>query len=314
MIHKLQNQFVLVSFCNLPSSGRYPVICLEIPFDGKKPTIYAAGEFSEIGKTIKSATGLASSAGRAFILFLSENVFHVAALRLKDFSLDYCQALPEIRDGHSILVSGDFFYAVSTGTDEILKYGLDENGLHSPEVAWRASDSGKDTHHINSIAEIDGEIFISAFGEKTGNLWSSATNGYIQNITRDICIKDGIYHPHSLSPRKGVLHYCDSSKKSFCSLEKPVFELDGYARGIGWLSDETVCVATSIGRKISKSTGLIANPADPGATAGKSKLSVRDIKNQHILAEIDLSRFGPEIYDILPLEGAVDVSKLKRLD
>jgi len=310
----LQNQFVLVSFCNLPLSNTHPVICLEIPFDKKKPVYYAPVAFTEINEPIKSATGLAVNLEKVFVLFLAGDVFHVAAFRLKDFSLVYRQELADVKDGHSILVSGNAFYVVSTGTDEILRYKLDENGVHNPETVWRASDSGIDTHHINSIAEINDEIFISAFGSKTGALWSSATNGYIHNITHDICVKDGIYHPHSLSQRKGALYYCDSSRKSFCSLEKPLFELDGYARGIGWLSDEMVCVAASIGRRISKSTGLIANPADPGSIAGKSKLVVRDIANQKVMADIDLSRFGPEIYDVLLLGEGVDISNMRRLN
>ncbi len=313
-IHKLKNQYVLVSFCNLPLSNTYPVICLEIPFDRKKSVCFVPAAFTGIDKRIKSATGLAVNSENVFILILVGDVFHVAALRLKDFSLVYCQELADVKDGHSILVSGNALYVVSTGTDEILRYTLDENGVHSPEAVWSASNSRMDTHHVNSIVEIDGEIFTSAFGVKTGDLWSSATNGYIQNISSNIRVKDGIYHPHSLSQKNGVLYYCDSSRKSFCSLEKPLFELDGYARGIGWLSDELVCVATSIGRRISKSTGLIANPADPGSTAGKSKLVVRGINNQKVITDIDLSRFGPEIYDILPLGEVVDISNLKRVN
>ncbi len=286
------------------------MIGVDISFDKKKPFFYAPTFFEKINKPIRSATGLATSSDKVFCLFFIEGAFHVAALRLKDLSLIYIQELLDVKDGHSILISGDYFYVVSTGTDEVLRYVSTENGMENPEVVWRASNSKIDTHHVNSIIEVGEEIFISAFGEKTGTLWSSATNGYIYNITRDVRVKDRIYHPHSLAKKNGVLHYCDSSRKSFCSIEQPLFELDGYTRGIDWLSDELVCAASSIGRKISKSTGLIANPADPGAVAGKSRLSVKNINNQKTILEIDLSRFGPEIYDVLRLGTEFDTSKL----
>jgi hypothetical protein len=115
-------------------------------------------------------------------------------------------------------------------------------------------------------------------------------------------IKEGIYHPHSLSERHSQIYYCESSTKSFSSLAGPILKLDGYTRGIGWLSDDLVCVSSSMGRKISKSTGLIANSADPGAVAGKAGLVVRNIKSHEIIADVNLSKFGPEIYDVLVLE------------
>lgn len=310
----MQNQFILVSFCNLPPANRHPLVCLEITPGKKKAEYYEPIAIRAINRPIQSVIGLTVGSNRVFFLFLSEGSFFLAALDREDLTLAYCQELPGIKDGHSILAMEDYLYIVSTGTDEVKRYVLENNGVRSPEIFWRASTSGVDTHHINSIVEIDGEIFVSAFGPKDGPLWSSAVHGYIHNITRDIRIKDGIYHPHSLSQTKSVLYYCDSSRKSLCTLDQAQFKVDGYARGIAWLSDERVCVGSSIGRRVSKSTGLIANPADPGAAAGRSRVSIGNIKNKKVIAEFDLSSYGPEIYDIVSLEDGIDTARLVRLN
>lgn len=306
------NQTLLVSFCNLPAPSQHPVLCVKPSFDWRKPHTFIPLSLGRFG-AVPSASGVVLYEEFVFILFRLDLDFHIAVLKCSDLSPLSAQALPEIKDGHSILVAGRAMYVVSTGTDEILRYDLKGHRLENPEIVWRASRSGSDTHHVNSIVECGGELYVTAFGEKTGELWSSATNGYIHNISRDIRVKEGVYHPHSLSERGGRLYYCDSSRKAFCSLDDVLFEVDGYARGTAWLSDDRVCVGSSIGRRISKSTGLVANPADPGKSAGKSKIAIWDLNLNKYLADIDLSRFGPEIYDVVPFEQEMDLSKFARL-
>jgi hypothetical protein len=294
----VKHQTVLVSLCNLPNPSRKTVLRLELSFDGGKIIKSKPVNLGFPG-LINSATGLAMDPYKIFILFWAKEKFHISVLdRYKMVPIFY-QELPEIKDGHSVLSTGKKLYVISTGTDEIIRYDISNNKLENPKTFWRADDAGKDTHHINSIVKMGDDLYISAFGPKSGKLWSSASNGYIYNITRKVRIKEGIYHPHSLSERNGQIYYCESSTRSFCSLDGPILKLDGYTRGIGWLSDKLVCISSSIGRKISKSTGLIANSADPGEIEGKSGIVIRNIENQEIVAEVDLSMFGPEIYDVL---------------
>ena len=271
---------------------------LDLNFDGGK-NIKSKPVNLGYPNLINSATGLAMDPYKIFILFWAKEKFHISVLDRYKMSPIFCQELPEIKDGHSILSTGKKLYVVSTGTDEIICYDILKNKLENPKSFWRADDAGKDTHHINSIVKMGDDIYVSAFGPKTGKLWTSASNGYIHNITRNARIKEGINHPHSLSERNGQLYYCESSTRSFCSLDGQVLKLDGYTRGIGWLSDKLVCISSSIGRKVSKSTGLIANSADPGEIEGKSGIVIRNIETQEVLANVDLSSFGPEIYDVL---------------
>ena len=299
-------QFVLLSLCNLAVMTTSPLVCVQFPDDLKDGLISFAPVSLGYPDLIFTSTGLTSFKGKIFVLFLPRGgPYHIAALNEDDLWPLYYQKLPEVKDGHSILAFDNYLYVVSTGTDEIICYEIKEKSLENPKVVWQASDKKTDTHHINSIAERNGEILISAFGPKSGQLWTSSSNGYIYNITTNSSVASGIHHPHSISVNNGNIYYSNSHRNSFCVVGQTtsIFDLDGYTRGVSWLSNDLACVATSIGRKISKSTGLIANPADPGESAGKCSLFVGKVLENKIIREVDVSSFGTEIYDILTLQG-----------
>jgi hypothetical protein len=284
---------VLASFCNLrpPREESLASINLE---DGS-----IEARRHPIPSAIDTCTGLASSSGRIYSLSASRGV-HLLSVWPKDGPPTY-QPLEGILDAHSILIRGGYLYVVSTGTDEVVRYRLENDQPTDREVAWRASSSSSDTHHLNSIAEFRGSLVVSGFGPKAGTLWSSATDGYIWDIERDMPILRDIYHPHSVACRGDQLLFCESSTSRLCSLRGVVAQLHGYTRGMVWLSERLVCVASSVGRKISKSTGLIANAADPGELIGHCQLVVVDVVTGQPRRTIDLSSFGDEIYDLLAL-------------
>ena len=301
-------RYVLVTFCNLPILTTSPVLCLRIASDLKDTISYAPVHLG-YPYPMGSATGLARWMDKIFVLCSTITGIGVAVLSEEDLTPLFYQDLPQVKDGHSIFASETGLYVVSTGTDEVFCYDISDNHITNSRVVWRASTSQVDTHHVNSITEVDDELYISAFGPKTGPLWASAANGYIHNITQDIRVKEGIYHPHSLSERNEQLYYCESHMGSFCNLDGSLFLLDGYSRGVSWLSDKIICLATSVGRKISKSTGHIGNPADPGEKTGQCSLTMRNISSGELFTEIDLSWFGPEIYDLMFIESTVDLLK-----
>ena len=299
----MKDRYVLVSFCNIPEHTTSPLAVLQL--DQRKGELLSYAPVA-LGypELVTTATGLTFADGKIFVLFTSRgNKTYVAALNEHDLSSLFYYELAEIKDGHSILAIKDCLYVVSTGTDEVVRYDIQEKTLENPQVFWRASDTKQDTHHINSIVEYHGDLLISGFGKKTGQLWSTATNGYIFNITSNSFMADGIHHPHSLSIRNGKIYYSDSHRNAFCMVgnSETIFDLQGYTRGISWLSDDLVCLATSMGRRVSKSTGLIGNAADPGELVGECGLLLGNISKKKIVGKIDLSWFGPEIYDIVVL-------------
>lgn len=297
-------QFILLSFCNIPTQTTSPLLCLLVPDKLEDPICFAPVSLGYPDLTY-TATGLTLANDKIFVLFkASSNKIYVAALQKGNLSPIYYQELPEVKDGHSILAINDCLYVVSTGTDEVVCYDILERSLENPRTIWCASDTKTDTHHINSIVEKNGEILVSAFGPKAGQLWSTASNGYIYNITTNSLVIEGIYHPHSLNVWDGKIYYSDSHRNSLCVVgqKNAIFDLYGYTRGVSWLANDLVCMATSIGRRISKSTGLIANSADPGEPAGECSLLLGNVSEQKILGKIDLAWFGPEIYDVLVLQ------------
>jgi hypothetical protein len=305
----MKNKFILISFCNNPAFSASPILCAKIPLDWREP-ISCAPVALGFPEPIAQVTGLTKTKDRIFVVFANqEGRQYLAVLQQSDLTPLFYQELPGIVDCHSILAIKNQLYVVSTGTDQILCYEILNDSVSASKVFWQASNSQQDTHHINSIIEKDGDVLVSAFGTKTGQLWSTATGGYIHNITKNVRVKEGVYHPHSLSVRNEKIYYSDSQKNAFCSNEDddPLFSLNGYTRGAVWLSNEVVCIASSIGRRVSKSTGLISNSADPGIPAGECNLIVGSITSKEIIAQIDLSWFGPEIYDLLIIEGDLDL-------
>jgi hypothetical protein len=287
---------LLVSFCNLGAPQKTGVVKVNL----------ASEQISavELGFSdgVISCTGMTRDSSRVYILFKSEATHYVAVLQLSTLEPLYYQPLREVKDGHSILVRGDYLYVLSTGSDEVVRYELTENGIHDPQVIWRASVSDNDTHHVNSITDWQGNLVVAAFGPKYGSLWSSASEGYLHDISRGICIKSGIYHPHSLSARGKCFYWCESQRQLFWCLDGPIASLDGYVRGVCWLSDRKVCLGTSVGRKHSRSAGLVGNPADPGEPTGRCEVYVLDIPVGRYEKRLDLTYIGREIYDLLAIE------------
>ncbi len=312
-------KYILTSFCNLPKFTKAPLACVQLEDDESLlPINYAPVSISFPG-LVTGATGITQFQDHIFILFASIENYYVSILDKETLKPLGCFEVPEVKDGHSILAHKNCLYIASSGTDEILCYDIAGNQIQNPRVIWQASDEKRDTHHVNSIAQINGELIVSAFGPKEGKLWSTAKRGYIYNLTRDEMIKEDIYHPHSLSVRGGKIYYTESQANTLCSVDEgALIDLNGYTRGVAWLSDDLVCIASSIGRKISRSTKLVANPGDPGEPAGECGLFIGSIRERRIIAHIDMSHFGPEIYDALVLENPslnlLQLANLSHLD
>ena len=294
----LLRKTVLVSFCNFPCP-REPAICRLAADSGDLAQVPLA-----LPGSVEGCTGITANRVKIFVLCVSEGICHLAALTRSRLEVIFCQPLPEVKEGHSIVADDDQVFSVSTGTDEVIRYNLGPKSVRDPQVIWRATVSSTDTHHVNSITRWKGNLVASAFGPKFGTLWTSALEGYIHDISRDVRIKNGIYHPHSLSVRGDRLYYLESHRKLLCSLDGPIFAVPGYPRGVCWLSDDLVCIGSNVGRRLSRSTGLIANPADPGERSGSCGITVGDVKKGRHVKRLDLGWVGGEIYDILAEGGS----------
>lgn len=283
---------LLIAFCNLSAPRDSGVLLYDVD-SGK--TQWVNMGFS---KLISSCTGLWVDDKFIFSLFQAEGISNISVINKGSLKPVFCQTLEEVKDGHSICVLGNKLYVVSTGSDEVLRYEFTGKKVLKPEVFWKASDEKKDTHHLNSIIPFKKEIYVSGFGSKEGELWDTAIHGYIINISANKCVKKGIYHPHTLAVLDDKVFYCESSTQTFYSIDETIkFSLDGYTRGICFIDNKTVAIGTSIGRKSSKSTGIVHNPADPGVKAGTCAITFFNIESGSSWKR-DLSQYSSEIYDI----------------
>lgn len=283
---------LVISFCNLRRGQASGVVLYNLSS--------GTTQWIDLGANgpVNSCTGLWVDREFLYCLILREGQFYVSLIRKNGLKPIFCQPLPEVSDGHSICMFGEHLYVVSTGTDEVIRYEFAGDGFRKPEVFWKASNEKKDTHHLNSLLPINDELYVTGFGPREGELWRTATHGYIYNISIDSFVKKEIYHPHTLAQYKDRLYYCESSTQVFNSVGGDLkFSLDGYTRGICFLDEDTVVIGTSVGRKSSKSMGIVFNPADPGVVAGSCALTFCKL-NAGPIKKVDLSEYASEIYDI----------------
>jgi hypothetical protein len=209
-------------------------------------------------------------------------------------------------DVHSLVVRGGTVYAVSTGTDEVLELRLRDDHVVSEATCWRPEPGGprEDVHHLNGIRVRDGELIMVGFGKKSAQLWSSARDGFITNISRGEPLVCGIDQPHSLAEVAGSLAYCESRRMAVRVIGDPRVQcLPGYTRGLCTLGGD-LWVATSVGRQISRSTRAINNPAGDGVLGGQCSVNRLSAATFEVKQTVDLGVHAQEIYDLLPVEGA----------
>lgn len=284
---------VLISLCNLPAPAVSGVVVLTM--DGLAPL-----DLGRPSATVMSGLGLARGPGVVYYAYCAPEV-RVAALDAAALGVIADTPVPEVADPHSLCLSGGRLVVVSTGTDEVLSYHLEDHAPCRPQVLWSPTGAGRDVHHINSVVEVDGHLVVSAFGPVAGPRWADARNGYVYDITEARMLATGLRHPHSLAVREGRLYFCDSPRSRVLDLEGTVAaEAQGYVRGLGF-GRSSMLVGSSVGRRWSKSTG-VENPADPGTPTGTCSVARFDCSTGRRLQDVDLSAFGTEVYDVLVLE------------
>jgi hypothetical protein len=290
---------ILVSFCNIKDSAR-PALAL---LDPSKSLVRVVDVPREVGGTL-GITGLALSARHVFAVRQSPPALLVLDRRDLRLALDH--PLREVVDGHSICLSGDRLYVVSTGSDELVEMELrDEVEVVAERVIWRPDPDAprSDLHHLNGVCEFQGDVHVCGFGKKTSD-WASASDGFIFNVTRHAPVAEHLLHPHSILGHDGRLVCCESRRRSVRVPAGPLESerLPGYSRGLCAVGPD-LYVGTSQGRRVSKSTGLINNPADPGELAGRSTVSRLETQSLKLVETVDLDDLGEEIYDLLEVTG-----------
>jgi hypothetical protein len=211
------------------------------------------------------------------------------------------------RDVHSIVADSGGMYAVSTGTDELLRLGLDADGrVTSEEIVWRAEgdDERADRHHVNDVAVVGGQLLVSGFGPRPGpTVWEGARDGFVRSVADGSVVMGPLYHPHSICDLgSGELAVCESPRRRIVTSTGRISSpLPGYARGL-CIAGGRLYVGTSRNRHPSEPLSIL--PYDrPTAPAGEGIVAICELDLVTLALErvIELRPYGREVYDLVKL-------------
>jgi hypothetical protein len=209
-----------------------------------------------------------------------------------------CHELPGVNDPHSLVTIGSRVFITSSGNDSVFLF--DENR----EVSryWQGSKGDEDDLHINSIASLEGDLLISAFGPRESAMKDSARSGYVQSIGDGAQKLTTLYHPHSVQVCGDDIWVCESGTGKVWRNSEPVVSLaEGYVRGLA-VTDRQLVVGVSRQRLRSRSGEGSYEPKPE--KIGESSLLVyahEQGSNLKLEASIALEKYTDEIYDIAVL-------------
>jgi hypothetical protein len=296
---------LLISFCNERWTPEKTLLALDPadPFSASWVSwpLLAAGRHSGV-------TGIARLGTRTYAITQDQP----SRLLAFDHGLRFLwsAALDEVLDAHSLEPVGSSLYAVSTGSNALVRVDLraDGEGVAGAQVVWAHEDRrvDRDLVHLNSVTHAGDDIIVTCFGEKQDDSWSATRNGRCMNLTRGTIVSTGIPHPHSACVIADRLYVCGSADGTLRRSERGRFDrlaeiavLGGYLRGLAAHGDH-LYVGRSAARQVSKSTGKANRSGREGAPGCALLILDQDMR---LVREISLAAFGEEIYEIRSIEG-----------
>lgn len=297
---------LLVTFCNVRQPGRAALGLLDLEsFDFASLDIDldlpSAGGITGAGLSERHVFVIAQSSDRArdgdrrrpsLLLILDRR--DLAVVTRYEFRLGV--------DVHSIWLDEPSLYCVSTGSDELLRLEIRGSEVAGETVVWGPEPDlpREDVHHLNAVQKWRGDLVVSGFGRRSGDPWTSATDGFVHDVTADRRIAVGLQHPHSLLVHDDQLLVCESHTRQIRELggARVSPTLPGYTRGLCAVGAD-LFAGTSRRRVVSKRTGLV-NPAGDTGECAIHHLSGDTLALQR---SADLGDYVDEIYDLIPVSG-----------
>jgi hypothetical protein len=259
------------------------------------------------------ATGIAVANGHYWVVWQAERS---SIIKLNsDFKVDAVYPLPISRDAHSILPCDGGFLIADTQRNCVNIARVPGNGRPVIESElWRQCNiNDKDQLHINSVCSLNGEIYVSCFGDRPENGWQSSQSGKIININTGEVVCDNLQHPHTLVSRSGAVYWLESKtglvhKYTPGEGHETLMKLDGYVRGLAFDGD-LMYVGASALRRHSRSMGtankiISDNPDDFYCWIYRVSLGAGKIDRRNLTA------YGNEIYDLfLAHDAPLEISR-----
>ena len=284
-------QACLISLCNtLPGQPHMLVVAADgtvtpITFDGR----------------VTGATGFVVGTGQVTVAIQSNRRSAIARIdsRFRTRRIVYPAGLS---DTHGLIDAGYALYAVSTGTDGVLRLWPD---LSRYELLQPFPAAGQDAHHINDICRHRGDIVFSMFGARRRY---GLRNGALMSLNDGSPYFDGLSDPHSVTSDGDSLYVLESPTGTLYRIGDEGFEkvlsVLGYARGL-CITPNHFIVDISAQRGKSRLGGarrkerLLPDP-EMASQVSRCGLYVCDrATGGHCF--IDLMAYGSEIYQVAAL-------------
>ncbi|MBP9798302.1 DUF4915 domain-containing protein [Candidatus Woesebacteria bacterium] len=318
---------LLISFCNtelistLSKKKISPLACL----DTSSNTLYWVR--LPIWADSNGVTGLTADKKCVYVAYqrpLSKGTV-IVVLDKSTLKVRSEYELTAVEDVHSLAIRDSFLYLVSTGTDTVYKISL-KNGLldtASLQRVWspKYSKGTTDTHHINGICNGSEGLIISAFGKKSGRDKSTATQGYVYNLSKQEFAVNNISHPHSIIESNGELVYAESASQTIYSSKRGSLKFTvGYIRGLCMTENDYLVIGRSSGRRVSRSSGRVNNIMDKGRLLQSCSITIFKLMDDKkfndlysFLSNLQKEQFFNyrfndyfrEIYDVISLDGKI---------
>lgn len=292
---------LLVSFCNVKDRNK-PVLASMDFQAGDSPEVRWLGLK---GKNVpRGTTGMCYWNDLVCVVHQQQGVGLPPGFVLLDPKQDFREvasgSLPLRSDPHAVCAwEGELYFALS-GRDSVYRAALDEQSGEwevSPPWTFPVSSGEEDERHINVIDLVGGEICVSGFGRKEGEMWPTARGGFVYNVDRDEYVTKGIYHPHSLLGDAGTLWICESPNRRVRSGDGEEYDFPpGYIRGLV-VEEEFLYVGSSKRRVVSKSTGRVSREAPE--YEGTCCVYRVDRETGDVETLVDFSETRNEIFELL---------------
>lgn len=201
--------------------------------------------------------------------------------------ISYRIKCPPGLDVHDILLCGDQFLCVATGTNEVLWI----DALGRIVRRWKADGEG-DAWHLNCLWKEGEQLYFSAFGRfKSHRDWVGKCRGlgFIFELESGRDVVTGLSGPHNPRLIDGQWVVCDSHASSLEIREADgtpkTVQLGGFTRGLAY-DENYFYVGESANRKAEK-------PAET------SSVAIVDRKTHEVVERIVIP--FPEIYEVITI-------------
>jgi hypothetical protein len=225
----------------------------------------------------------------------------------RDLSVVFFGKLSSVVEAHAVLPTDGSLLIVSSGTDQVFEVKFHNRQPAAEHCIWQADQESVrvDRHHLSGIGRWNGDLLVCGFGlrhqDELDPLWNSARRGFLRNLTTGEDLEDQLHHPHTVLSAGNDLILCESLSEVVRAVnDERVCKLEGYPRGLCAVGNH-VYAATSIRRRASRSTGQIVPLEAAGNPLGLCAVYQLDRTTFETQQVWDLSLYGDEIFDLVPI-------------